>query len=200
VVHSGLARVHVSGHARREELKTLLALTKPQAFVPVHGEFRHLTHHARIAADMGVPSARILLAEDGDVIELDDVHVDFAGTVPAGYLYVDGIVGDVGRGVLRDRQVLAEEGVVVVIVTVDAKSGEVLTGPEIITRGWVYAPEADALLIEAREVVRAALEQVPNEGNHDFETMRRRARQSLGRFVQERTRRRPMIVPVVMEA
>ncbi|HEX3539496.1 MAG TPA: ribonuclease J, partial [Acidimicrobiales bacterium] len=157
VVHSGLAAVHVSGHAKREELKTLLSIARPQAFIPVHGEFRHLTHHARLAKDMGVPSAKILLAEDGDVIELNDSGIDFAGQVPAGYLYVDGIVGDVGRGVLRDRRVLAEEGVVVVVVTVDAKTGEILTGPEIITHGWVWAPEAEALLGEARAAVVAGL-------------------------------------------
>jgi ribonuclease J len=199
VIHSGLAQVHVSGHAKREELKTLLSLARPHSFIPVHGEFRHLTHHARLAQDMGVPAARVLLAEDGDVIELTDAGIDFVAEVPAGYLYVDGIVGDVGRGVLRDRRVLAEEGVVVVVITVDAKSGEVLTGPEIITRGWVYAPEAEELLGEARLAVLAALETAADTGSVDLETLRRRARSALGRFVSERTRRRPMIVPVVME-
>lgn len=199
VVHSGLARVHVSGHAKREELKTLLSLTHPECFIPVHGEFRHLTHHARLAKEMGVPEDGVLLAEDGDVIELGPQGIDFVGEVPAGYLYVDGIVGDVGQGVLRDRRVLAEEGVVIVVVTVDAKSGEVLTGPEIITRGWVYAPEAEELLGEARQHVLEALEAAADSGAVDFETLRRRARSALGRFVQERTRRRPMIVPVVME-
>jgi ribonuclease J len=199
VIHSGVARVHVSGHAMQEELKTLLSISRPEAFIPVHGEFRHLTHHARLAAAMGVPESRILLAEDGDVVELSDTGIDFAGEVPAGYLYVDGIVGDVGRGVLRDRRVLAEEGVVVVVVTVDAKSGEVLTGPEIITRGWVYAPEAEALLDEARAAVLASLEEASDGLGTDYETMKRRVRSALGRFVNERTRRRPMIVPVVME-
>ena len=199
VVHSGLARVHVSGHAKREELKTLLSLTHPDCFIPVHGEFRHLTHHARLAKEMGVPEDGVLLAEDGDVIELGPQGIDFVGEVPAGYLYVDGIVGDVGQGVLRDRRVLAEEGVVILVVTVDAKSGEVLTGPEIITRGWVYAPEAEELLGEARQHVLEALEAAADSGAVDFETLRRRARSALGRFVQERTRRRPMIVPVVME-
>ena len=199
VVHSGLAEVHVSGHAKREELKTLLSLARPHAFIPVHGEFRHLRHHAKLAEQMGVPASRVLLAEDGDVIELSDAGVDFAGEVPAGYLYVDGIVGDVGQGVLRDRRVLADEGVVIVVVTVDAKSGEVLTGPEIITRGWVYAPEAEALLDEARQAVLTGLEEAADTGTVDFETLRRRVRSSLGRFVSERTRRRPMIVPVVME-
>jgi ribonuclease J len=199
VVHSGLADVHVSGHAKREELKTLLSLARPYAFVPVHGEFRHLRHHANLAEQMGVPPARVLIAEDGDMIELTDDGIDFAGEVPAGYLYVDGIVGDVSQGVLRDRRVLAEEGVVIVVVTVDAKSGEVLTGPEIITRGWVYAPEAEALLGEARQAVLTALEESADAGAADFETLRRRARSALGRFVNERTRRRPMIVPVIME-
>jgi ribonuclease J len=199
VVHSGLADVHVSGHAKRDELRTLLSLTRPECFVPVHGEFRHLTHHARLAEDMGVAHEGILLAEDGDVVELGPHGIDFAGEVPAGYLYVDGIVGDVGQGVLRDRKVLAEEGVVVVVLTVDAKSGEVLTGPEIITRGWVYAPEAEELLGEARQKVLEALEEAADTGAVDHETLKRRARSALGRFVQERTRRRPMIVPVVME-
>ena len=199
VVHSNLAQVHVSGHAKREELKTLLSIARPQSFIPVHGEFRHLTHHARLAAEMGVPGARILLAEDGDVVELTDDGIDFVGEVPAGYLYVDGIVGDVGRGVLRDRRVLSEEGVVVVVVTVDAKTGEVLNGPEIITRGWVYAPEAEELLDEARAAVLASLEQAADSGGTDYETLKRHVRSALGRFVQERTRRRPMIVPVVME-
>jgi ribonuclease J len=199
VVHSGLARVHVSGHAMQEELKTLLSIAQPQSFIPVHGEFRHLTHHARLAVAMGVPEGRILLAEDGDIVELSDEGINFAGEVPAGYLYVDGIVGDVGQGVLRDRKVLAEEGVVVVVVTVDAKSGEVLKGPEIITRGWVFAPEAEALLDEARRVVRDSLAEAAEEGALDFETLKRHARSALGRFVNERTKRRPMIVPVVME-
>jgi ribonuclease J len=199
VIHSGLAQVHVSGHAKREELKTLLSLTQPEAFIPVHGEFRHLVHHARLAAEVGVSEQHIFLAEDGDVIEINDDAIDFAGEVPAGYLYVDGIVGDVGRGVLRDRRVLAEEGVVVVVVTVDAKSGEVLTGPEIITRGWVYAPEAEELLDEARAAVLASLEEAADSGATDYETLKRHARSALGRFVNDRTRRRPMIVPIVME-
>jgi ribonuclease J len=199
VVHSGLAQVHVSGHAKREELKTLLSISSPESFIPVHGEFRHLTHHARLAAEMGVPASAILLAEDGDVVELTDKSIDFVAEVPAGYLYVDGIVGDVGRGVLRDRRVLAEEGMVIVVVTVDAKTGEVLTGPEIITRGWVYAPEAEALLDEARAVVLASLEEAADSGGTDFDTLKRRARSALGKFVNDRTKRRPMIVPIVME-
>src|SRR4029453_4110209 len=123
--------------------------------------------------------------------------VAFVDTIPAGYLYVDGIVGDVGRGVLRDRKALAEEGLIVCVVTVDSKTGEVVAGPEIITRGWVHAPEAEDLLEEARQGGRARLE---NRTHPDVDTLKRHARKALGQFVSERTRRRPMIVPVVMEA
>ncbi len=201
VVHSALAPVHASGHAMRDELKLLISIAKPQAFIPVHGEYRHLMHHARLATELGVPAASVLLAEDGDVVEVRPDGIEFVGEVPAGYLYVDGIVGDVGGGVLRDRQLLAEEGVIVVIVTVDSRTGRVLTGPEIITRGSVHAPEAEKLLDEAREVVLAAIEepQLPEAAMADFETLKRRARSALGRFVNERTKRRPMILPVVME-
>jgi ribonuclease J len=199
VIHSGLAQVHVSGHAMQGELATLLSLARPEYFIPVHGEFRHMTHHARLAMRMGVATDNVLLCEDGDVISLTDKGVQFAGEVPAGYLYVDGIVGDVGHGVLRDRRVLSEEGVVVVVVTVDAKSGEVLTGPEIITRGWVFAPEAEDLLEEARQAVLDSIREASDKGATDFETLRRHVRSALGKFVNERTRRRPMIVPVVME-
>jgi ribonuclease J len=200
VVHGGNAAVHVSGHASQEELKFLLDLVQPQWFVPVHGEYRHLVHHARLAREVGVAPDRVLVCEDGDVLTLCESDVDVERrAVPAGYQYVDGIVGDVGLGVLRDRRNLAEEGLVVVIVTVDATSGELVTGPEIVTRGWVYAPEADELLEEAKTAVRASLAEAALEGATDFETIRRHARRSLGRFINERTRRRPAIIPVVIE-
>jgi ribonuclease J len=201
VVHSGIADVHVSGHAQQGEMKTLLSIAKPEFFVPVHGEFRHLTHHARLAMAMGVPGPNVLLAEDGDVLELTASGVDFADTrVPAGYLYVDGSgIGDVGHGVLRDRRVLAEEGVVVVIVTVDVQNRAIVTGPEIVTRGWIYAPEAEDLLEEAAERVRDSIKEAFDEAALDPDTIRRHVRKAAGSFVSERTRRRPMIVPVVME-
>ena len=196
VVHSGIAQVHVSGHAKGEELKTLLTLARPEFFIPVHGEFRHLTHHARLAKTLGMSDNHVLLCEDGDVVELSDAGIDFRDTVPAGYLYVDGIVGDVGEFVLRDRKVLADEGVVIVVVTVDSRTGDVIGRPEVITRGWVYAPEAESLLDEARETVRKHVSEVASS---DVDTLRKAARSALGKFVNERTRRRPMIVPIVME-
>jgi ribonuclease J len=199
VIHSGIADVHESGHAQRGELRTLFSIARPEFFVPVHGEFRHLLHHSRLAMEMGVPEANVLLVEDGEVVELSDKGIDFAGKVPAGYLYVDGIVGDVGQGVLRDRRVLAEEGVVVVVVTVDVQNRTIVTGPEIVTRGWVYAPEAEDLLEEAAEAVRDSLKQALAADATDYDTLRRHVRRAAGAFVAERTRRRPMIVPVVME-
>ena len=200
VVHSGLVDVHATGHAQADELKTYYSIVKPEWFVPVHGEYRHLVANARLGELMGVPRSNVLMCEDGDVIELSDDGLNLAGRVPAGYLYVDGIVGDVSHGVLRDRRVLAEEGVVVVVVTVDIESGKVLTGPEIITRGWVYAPEAEDLLDEACDTVAAAVEKALAEGVRDPEGLERDVRRAAGRFVNERTKRRPMIVPVVMEA
>lgn len=200
VVHSGLAEVHASGHAKQGELATMLAVARPEYFVPVHGEFRHLVHHSRLASRMGVPADHVLLCEDGDVVTLGDTGLEFAGEVPAGYLYVDGIVGDVGHGVLRDRRVLAEEGVIVVVVTVDVRTGFVLAGPEIITKGWVHAPEAEALLGDARAAVLASVEKATAGGATDHDTVRRAVRSAMGNLVAERTRRRPMIVPLVMEA
>src|SRR5581483_6336715 len=200
VVHGTDAAVHVSGHGSREELKFMLQLLRPEWFVPVHGEYRHLVHHARLAHEVGIPADRIYVCEDGDVVEIDAVGIDVERrSVPAGYQYVDGIGSDVDRGVLRDRRSLAEEGFVVVIVTVDAATGEVVTGPEIVTRGWIYEAEAEDLLEDARAAVRASLAEAAAEGATDFETLRRHARRALGRLINERTRRRPAIIPVVME-
>ncbi len=202
VVHSGLEDVHATGHAKQEELKTLLSIVEPQWFVPVHGEYRHMVHHAELAQTMGVPADRTLLCEDGDQITIDDNGIRKSGQVPAGYLFVDGIVGDVGQGVLRDRRVLAEEGVVVVVVTVALEDGAILTGPEVITRGWVYAPEAEELLDECSDVVRQALKGLFADAatTPDLDTLQRTVRRAAGRFVNDRTKRKPMIVPVVMEA
>jgi ribonuclease J len=200
VVHSGIQDVHATGHAQADEIKTLLSIAQPEWFVPVHGEFRHLMANAALGEVMGVPRDHVIVCDDGDVLEVGDRGVEIAGRVPAGYLYVDGIVGDVGSGVLRDRRVLASEGVVVVVVTVDTQTRKVLVGPEIITRGWVYAPEAEDLLDEACDTIATAVESALSAGVSDVEALERDVRRAAGRFVNERTRRRPMIVPVVMEA
>jgi len=199
VIHSGVSDVHATGHAQADEIKTYLSLARPEWYVPIHGEYRHMVANARLGELMGIPRPNVVLCEDGDVIELSDDGLQHAGRVPSGYVYVDGTIGDVGQGVIRDRRVLGEEGVVVVVVTVDIQTGKVLTGPDIITRGWVYAPEAEDLLDEACDRVQAAVEEALRKGERDVESLERDVRRATGRFVNERTRRRPMIVPVVME-
>jgi ribonuclease J len=199
VVHSGIVDVHATGHAQADDLKTYFNVTQPEWFIPIHGEYRHMMANARLAETMGVARNHITMCEDGDVVELTDDGVRSVGRIPAGYLYVDGVVGDVGQGVLRDRRVLAEEGVVVVVVTVDISTGRVITGPEIITRGWVYAPEAEDLLDEACDTVAEAVEKSLAEGERNVDALEQVVRRATGKFVNTRTKRRPMIVPVVME-
>ncbi|MEZ5205269.1 MAG: ribonuclease J [Acidimicrobiales bacterium] len=198
VVHSGISDVHATGHAKQEELKTLLNLLQPEHFIPVHGEYRHLYAHAELARLMGVAESNILLCEDGDRVALTDEGLVRDGEVPAHYLYVDGIVGDVGHGVLRDRRVLAEEGVVVVIATVDHDAAELVLPPEVITKGWIYAEEAEDLLDELRTTVADQVLRALEKGDHDVERLQRVLRKAAGKFVSDRTKRRPMIVPVVM--
>ncbi|WP_426572469.1 ribonuclease J [Aquihabitans sp. McL0605] len=198
VVHSGLHDVHATGHAKAEEIKTLISVIRPEFMIPVHGEYRHMQAHAELARTMGVKDSNVLICEDGDRIKITDKGIKKDGSVPANYLYVDGIVGDVGHGVIRDRQVLAEEGVVVVIVTVDHDSCEIITGPEVITRGWIYADEAEELLDEMRNLIAEAVMLSLEKGDHDSETLQRVVRKKAGKFVSDRTKRRPMIVPVVM--
>jgi len=200
VVHSGIADVHASGHAKAEDLKMLLSIVKPEWFIPVHGEYRHLVAHAKLGRQMGVAADHIIVCTDGDQVILDEKGMRPSAQVPAGYLYVDGIVGDVGSGVLRDRRVLADEGVVVVIVGVDLQERSIMMGPEIITRGWVHAAEAEDLLEMCAERVRVAVLDSMRNNATDTESLSRVVRRAAGKFVSEQTKRRPMIVPVIMEA
>jgi ribonuclease J len=199
VIHSGVEAVHVSGHARQGELAMLMSVTQPEFFIPVHGEYRHMANHARLARTMGIPDNRILLCEDGDAVRLDEAGLRRDGTVPGGYLFVDGsTVGDIGHGVLRDRMVLAEEGVVMAVATVDLKRSEVVGTPQIVTRGWAYDDDTEALLNEARILVTEALEKALAGGSNDHESLGRVTRKALGRLVGGRTKQRPMIVPVIV--
>ncbi len=199
VVHSGVDAVHVSGHARQGELATLMSVARPDYFVPVHGEYRHMANHIRLAASMGIGPDRVLLCEDGDAVRLDAKGLHRDGEVPGGYLFVDGSsVGDIGHGLLRDRKVLAEEGVVMVVATIDLRRAEVVAQPQIVARGWAQAGETEAVLDEARLLVTEALEKALAEGSHDHESLNRVARKVLGRLVGARTRQRPMIVPVIV--
>ncbi len=192
--------VHVSGHAAADELEQMIEIVKPRHFAPVHGEFRHLFAHARIARGVGVPDDAISIVEDGDVLELRDGSVRRGDKVRAGKVLVDGLgVGDVGPVVLRDRRHLAEDGILVCVVTIDAQSGELLAGPDLISRGFVHIEESREFLDEAADRTADALAALEGEGVTDWTEIKRACRRALGEFVWQRTRRRPMILPVIME-
>ena len=199
VVHSGIHDVHATGHAKAEELKLLQSILQPEWFVPVHGEYRHLVAHARLAETMGRPADHIVVAEDGDRLVLDDDGLRIEGRVPADYIYVHGTVGDIGTGVLADRRVLAEQGVVTVILCVDRERRELVAGPEIASRGWIYEQDAGDLLADMLVRVREVAESAVLDGA-DVGKIEKAVRRAAGSFVAERTRRRPMIVPVVLDA
>ncbi len=198
VIHSGIESVHVSGHARQEELEILLSVARPGAFVPVHGEFRHMVRHAHLGRRMGVPPDQVLVCEDGDALRLDGDGLARDGDVPAGYLYVDGIVGDVGSGVLKDRRTLAAEGVVMVVATVDLHRAQVVGSPAVTTRGWIHPEASEELIDEARQAVARALAEAMADGVREIPLLDRQVRRTIGRLVNQRTRRRPMIIPVVI--
>lgn len=201
VVHSGTSRVHVSGHAAAQELEMMLSLTRPEFFVPVHGEYRHLKAHARLAEALGVDPGNIVIAEDGDVVEMtDDAIVLAEDRAPGGYVYVDGSgVGDINAGVLRDRQVLADDGVLIAVVGVDTRNGEIVRGPDIMSRGFLEPDASEEFAKEAADAVRRSIEAAADEGALDHTTLSRHVRQSLSRFANKRTRRRPLVFPLVIE-
>jgi len=199
VVHSGISDVHATGHAKREELKLYQSIVQPEWFVPVHGEYHHMVAHARIAESMGMSEDRIIVAEDGDRLVLDDDGLRKVGRVPSEYVYVHGTVGDVSSGVLSDRQVLSQEGLVSVIVCVDLSRGRLVAGQEIATRGWVPPEESADLLADLAERVADTLTQALADGTRERPALAKVIRRAAGGFVADRTRRRPMIVPVVLE-
>jgi ribonuclease J len=200
VYHSETSPVHVSGHAAADELAELLATVAPRNFAPVHGEYRQLATHARIAQEAGVSSDAISIVEDGDVLELSNGRVKIGDRVQAGMVFVDGLgVGDVGPVVLRDRRVLAGDGVVVCVVTIDSQTGEVLAGPDLITRGFVFEEQSREFLDDAADRVADALEVLEADGVTEWSTIKKACRSALGEFVWAETRRRPMILPIIME-
>jgi ribonuclease J len=192
--------VHVSGHACQEELKLMLNLVKPKFFIPVHGEYRHLVHHARLAREVGINPSHVLLGENGTVFEITKETAQVVGQVTSGKVLVDGFgVGDVGNIVLRDRKQLSNDGILIVVVGMDAQSGLLVSGPDIVSRGFVYVRESEALLDDARTRVKAALTAM--EGGHlsEWSAIKALVRDTLGRFLWDRTKRRPMILPIIME-
>ena len=200
VVNDSVEEVHVSGHACREEIKLLMALLKPKYFMPIHGEPRHLYANKEIAEFMGIPPQNIFVSEIGRVLEIDRKGAGFSGSVPSGKLLVDGSgVGDIGSVVLRDRKLLAEEGLVVVVATVDTEGGYVVTGPDIISRGFVYVKESEELVESARRIAGATLNRAIDKRIKDRIQIKNLIRDDLAKFIFKETKRRPMILPVIME-
>ncbi len=191
---------HVSGHACQEDIKLIYSLVKPKYAIPVHGEYRHLKAQARIAQELGYDKEHIFILSSGDVLELDEEGAAVTGEVPVGDIMVDGLgVGDVGNIVLRDRQHLAEDGIIIVVLTLDSRSGQVLAGPDIVTRGFVYVRGSESLMDEARKVLEDTVERCMDKNITDWGKIKTEIKDSLGDFVWKRTKRRPMIMPIIME-
>jgi len=200
VVYEKMYDVHVSGHACQEELKLMLNLVKPKYFIPVHGEQKHLYKHAGLALTMGMKKENIMITGIGSTIELSENKMTVTETVPAGRILVDGLgIGDVGNIVLRDRKHLAEDGVIVVVMTMDSVTHEVIAGPEVISRGFVYVKESEELMEDITEAACKAIESCYLSRNHDWNSVKIRVRDNVSKFLYERTRRSPMVLPIIME-
>ncbi len=200
VIYEKMYDVHVSGHACQEELKMMLAMTKPKFFIPVHGERKQLAHHKALAKAVGINDKNIIISENGKIIELTSKNIKQNGAVQSGRILVDGYgVGDVGSIVLRDRKHLAEDGIIVVVATVDSYSGEIISGPDIVSRGFVYVKESEDLMNEIKDVVYNCIDEVSRKGYTDWVAMKTRVRDDLSRYLYEKTKRSPMILPIIME-
>ena len=200
VIHDRAAHVHVSGHASQEELKMILALTKPKYFIPVHGEYKHLKKHADLGALMGINKKNIFILENGRVLEITHNSAKATETVQSGRVFVDGLgVGDVGNIVLRDRKHLAEDGLIVVVVTISAESGLVVAGPDIISRGFVYVRESESLMEEVRSIAKDCLDTCEKNHIRDWNSIKTNIKSKISEQLYHKTKRKPMILPVIME-
>ena len=191
---------HVSGHAAQEEIKLIYSILKPKHAIPVHGEYRHLVKHAELCELMGIPKDNIFILSSGDVLELSDEHAEKIGTVPCGILMVDGLgVGDVGNIVLRDRQTLAENGIIIVVLTLEKYTNQLLSGPDIVTRGFVYVRESEMLIDDATTVVYEAVSRCIDNNISDWSKIKSVIKDSLGDYIWKKMKRTPMILPIIME-
>ena len=200
VIYEALADVHVSSHACREELKLIHALAKPRNFLPIHGEYRHLYQHAKLAAQLGMPEKRVRIMETGEIVEFQKDAMRVIGQVPSGSVLVDGLgVGDVGSVVLKDRKQLSQDGMLIVVMSVDRETGEVIGGPDIISRGFVYVRESDELVEGVREAARAALARYPRIAPSDWNEVKGSVRDALSHHIYGALKRSPMILPILVE-
>ena len=200
VIYEALADIHVSGHACSEELKIIMNLANPKFFLPVHGEYRHLYHHSVIAQKLGIPDKNIIKMQIGNVVEINADKCKITGTVPSGRIFVDGLgVGDVGNIVLRDRKLLAEDGLIVVVVTLDSHTRQIVSGPDVVSRGFVYMRESEDLMENIRDCARKSVEKCSSKRNCDWNTMKTKIKSDLSDYLYLKTKRKPMILPVIME-
>ncbi len=200
VVYEAMYDVHVSGHACQEELKLILSLVKPKYFIPVHGEYKHLTKSKKLAQSIGIDENNIILAGLGSVIETDGVDMKITSQVQAGAVLVDGLgVGDVGSIVLRDRKHLAQDGLIIAVATVNRQTGEILSGPDIVSRGFVYVRESEELMEQARDIIRNSLQKSLDSNIREWNTIKTKMKDNLSDFIYARTKRSPMILPIIME-
>jgi len=200
VVYEAMYEVHVSGHACQEELKLMQALTKPKFFIPVHGEYKHLKKHADLAKQMGLPKENIIIAEIGNVIETDGATMKVVSQVPAGRVLVDGLgVGDVGSIVLRDRKHLAQDGLIIIVIGIERSTNEIVAGPDIISRGFVYVRESEELMVEARGLLTDTLANCSASELREWNSLKGKLRDELSDYIYQKTKRSPMILPIIME-
>ena len=200
VVYSTLADVHVSGHACQEEQKLIMALVRPKYFLPVHGEYRQLMAHRDTAIEMGIPKENIFITGNGRVLELNENEAKFTGTVPSGRVMVDGLgVGDVGSIVLRDRQHLSQDGLIVIVMTMDSQTGEIVAGPDVISRGFVYVRESENLMDDVKSFIREEIRNLENNHIRDWTVIKSTLKDDVRDFVFDRTKRNPMILPIIMD-
>lgn len=200
VIYESMYDVHVSGHACQEEQKLLISLTKPKFFIPVHGEYKHLKRHAMTAMEVGIPEENIVIGEIGNVIEMDGVDIKISGQVPAGRVLVDGLgVGDVGAIVLRDRKHLAQDGLIIVVATIESESGTVLAGPDVVSRGFVYVRESEELIEQAKKLMAKVLQTCMDNDLREWNAIKTKMKDALSDYIYTRTKRSPMILPIIME-
>lgn len=200
VIYESMYEVHVSGHACQDELKMMISLTKPKFFIPIHGEYKHMKKHSKLAIGMGIPEDHIFIADLGQVLETDGVEMKFTGTVPSGRVMVDGYgVGDVGSVVLRDRKHLAEDGVMIIVATIDRETGNVLAGPDIVSRGFVYVRESEALIDEAKQLMKQVMDNCRDRNIREWGNIKSAMRDALSDYIYSKTKRSPMILPIIME-
>ena len=200
VVYSALEDVHVSGHACQEEQKLIIALAKPKYFIPVHGEYRQLIAHSETAQSMGIDKDNIIMLQNGRVLEINEDSAEFTGTVQSGRVLVDGLgVGDVGNIVLRDRQHLSQDGLIIIVLTMDGSTGEVIAGPDVISRGFVYVRESENLMDDVKAVVRHEVKKCEEKEIRDWSTIKTTVRENLRDYIFAKTKRNPMIIPIIME-